>query len=592
MGSSSTLLLLLCLCLASRASAAAHNVIRGAQPENIEKYQPVNGKFTCFDGSKTIDFNQVNDNFCDCADSSDEPGTSACPNGVFYCRNKGHESKLLATSFVDDGVCDCCDGTDELSGCRNTCIEKNSAKRDALRAKIDEYKASLQSKAQYAASAAGVRENIKQRHQNVDGDIAATEQELQKLAADKTRLEEETEVKRAEHKKQQAAAAAQRKAEREAAAAKAAEEAAAAAKAAEEQAAADEAGAEQAAAAAADGAAGEQAAAAAAADQEETDEERGRRIAAQWTNDPAAAGTASAATDEAADQQQAVTEEGGKDAAWSISGVLSKAKQSVQKIIGGTPSPDAAPEGDDAGADAAAAAGDEDEEPPLPYEEPLPEEGDSDEPDWSLNDAGVVADADYEPFDDSELKKVIEDHSAAERKLAELRVEKERVARQVNLTFNDAWAGLMNKCLEARMPQFMYKFCFFDKASQVDNGGGHETSLGFWKGFENGGTEAVFDGGDYCHKAPARSLRVRIECGTTERAWDASEPEVCSYAVHASTPAACKSDSLKELEDNMAALLAEEAALAAEIAAEEAQRQRDLAALREKIEGGGQRDEL
>jgi hypothetical protein len=44
---------------------------------------------------------------------------------------------------------------------------------------------------------------------------------------------------------------------------------------------------------------------------------------------------------------------------------------------------------------------------------------------------------------------------------------------------------------------------------------------------------------------------------------------------------------LKELEDNMAALLAEEAALAAEIAAEEEQRQRDLAALREKIEGGG-----
>lgn len=28
---------------------------------------------------------------------------------------------------------------------------------------------------------------------------------------------------------------------------------------------------------------------------------------------------------------------------------------------------------------------------------------------------------------------------------------------QVDLTFNDAWAGLMNKCLEARMPQFTYK---------------------------------------------------------------------------------------------------------------------------------------
>lgn len=33
------------------------------------------------------------------------------------------------------------------------------------------------------------------------------------------------------------------------------------------------------------------------------------------------------------------------------------------------------------------------------------------------------------------------------------------------------------------------RFCFFDKATQMDNGGGHETSLGFWKGFEKGGTE-------------------------------------------------------------------------------------------------------
>ncbi|WIA37222.1 hypothetical protein OEZ86_014172 [Tetradesmus obliquus] len=583
------LLLLLSLCLASTAQAAASNVIRGAQPDQIEKYQPVNGKFTCFDGSKTIDFNLVNDNFCDCPDSSDEPGTSACPNGVFYCRNKGHEPRLLATSFVDDGVCDCCDGTDELSGCKNTCIEKNSAKRDALRAKIDEYKASLEKKGQYAASAAGVREHIKQRHANVDGDIAATEQELQKLTADKKRLEEETEVKRVAHKQQQAELAAQRKAEREAAAVKATEEAAAAAaKAAEEQAAADKTAAE--AAAAAEGAAGE---GAAAAEHEETDEERGRRIAAQWTNDPAAAGPASdsqAAADEAASQQQqqAVTDEAANDGASYLSRVYSKAKESVQKIIGSPTNADSA-ESDDA--DSAAAAGDEDE-PPLPYEEPAPEDGDTDEPDWSMNNDSVNADPDYEPFDDSELKKVSEDASAAERKLTELRTEKERVARQVDLTFNDAWAGLMNKCLEARMPQFTYKFCFFDKASQVDNGGGHETSLGLWRGFEKGGTEAVFDGGDYCHKAPARSLRVRLECGSEEKAWDASEPEVCSYAVHASTPAACKTDRLKQLEDIMASLLAEEAALAAEIAAEEAQRQADLAVLRAKIEGGGAHDEL
>lgn len=60
--------------------------------------------------------------------------------------------------------------------------------------------------------------------------------------------------------------------------------------------------------------------------------------------------------------------------------------------------------------------------------------------------------------------------------------------------------------------------------------------------------QAVFEGGDYCHKHPARSLRVKLECGGEERAWDASEPNTCAYMVHASTPAACKAEKLKELQ--------------------------------------------
>lgn len=148
----------------------------------------------------------------------------------------------------------------------------------------------------------------------------------------------------------------------------------------------------------------------------------------------------------------------------------------------------------------------------------------------------------------------------------------------------------MNKCLESREPQFTYKFCFFDKATQIDNGGGHETNLGFWKGFEKGGTEAVFEGGDYCHKHPARSLRVKLECGGEERGWDASEPNTCAYQVYASTPAACKAEKLKELQTAYDALLAEEEALAKEIAEEEKQRQAQLASMREKM--GAAHDEL
>lgn len=33
------------------------------------------------------------------------PGTSACSNGSFYCRNRGFEPKIISSPFVDDGVC-------------------------------------------------------------------------------------------------------------------------------------------------------------------------------------------------------------------------------------------------------------------------------------------------------------------------------------------------------------------------------------------------------------------------------------------------------------------------------------------------------
>ncbi|KAL8239454.1 hypothetical protein R6Q59_016021 [Mikania micrantha] len=79
----------------------------------------------CKDGSNSFTRDRINDEFCDCVDGTDEPGTSACPTSKFYCRNAGSSPRFLFSSRVNDQICDCCDGSDEYDGsiiCPNTCV--------------------------------------------------------------------------------------------------------------------------------------------------------------------------------------------------------------------------------------------------------------------------------------------------------------------------------------------------------------------------------------------------------------------------------------------------------------------------------------
>ena len=59
---------------------------RGADPSHII-HKLVNSSsaksFTCVDGSKSVELTSFNDDFCDCPDGSDEPGTNACNNGQY-----------------------------------------------------------------------------------------------------------------------------------------------------------------------------------------------------------------------------------------------------------------------------------------------------------------------------------------------------------------------------------------------------------------------------------------------------------------------------------------------------------------------------
>lgn len=79
------------------------------------------GTFRCFDGSRTISLTQLNDNYGDCDDLSDEPGTGLNHSATFYCRNEFGKPQEIPFWSVGDGICDCLDGSDEFFNSRVNC---------------------------------------------------------------------------------------------------------------------------------------------------------------------------------------------------------------------------------------------------------------------------------------------------------------------------------------------------------------------------------------------------------------------------------------------------------------------------------------
>ena len=151
--------------LALLLALPAHGVdqqSRGIDPRSAEPYASTPpGVFRCLSGKHTIPFTQLNDDYCDCPDGSDEPGTSACsavPTAPgFFCLNEGHAGIWIKSSRVGDFVCDCCDGSDELetgAGCANTCAADAVAAAAAAKAGAAELQAGLQKKAEMVGAAA------------------------------------------------------------------------------------------------------------------------------------------------------------------------------------------------------------------------------------------------------------------------------------------------------------------------------------------------------------------------------------------------------------------------------------------------------
>jgi len=189
--------LLLCAPLFSLAESAA---ILGVPPEDQSKYS--GSEFRCFDGKGTpLPSTAVNDEYCDCEDGSDEPGTGACAgqtSTVFFCRNEGSTPRRVYASRVGDGICDCCDGSDEASlakrmggrtPCSSTCAEQGRLEQGANKKRIEELGQALQLKEETRKKALVEREAFAKEVKKLEAALPALEEKANSLKgeADKER---------------------------------------------------------------------------------------------------------------------------------------------------------------------------------------------------------------------------------------------------------------------------------------------------------------------------------------------------------------------------------------------------------------------
>ncbi|KAF1842624.1 glucosidase 2 subunit beta precursor [Cucurbitaria berberidis CBS 394.84] len=181
--------------LASTANAASDPPRpRGVGPEFAKFYKDAE-TFACISNpSIKLSISRLNDDYCDCPDGSDEPGTSACsylsplspsqPSNFqgsnldttlalpgFYCKNKGHQPSYIPFTNVNDGVCDyelCCDGSDEYERvggvkCEDQCakIGKEWRKQDEARQKS--LNAARQRRKELIAESGRLRKEVEDR---------------------------------------------------------------------------------------------------------------------------------------------------------------------------------------------------------------------------------------------------------------------------------------------------------------------------------------------------------------------------------------------------------------------------------------------
>ncbi|XP_017879297.1 glucosidase 2 subunit beta [Ceratina calcarata] len=456
--------------------------------------------FQCLDGSLLIPFAQVNDDYCDCADGSDEPGTPACTNGSFYCENSGHKPRYIPSTWVNDGVCDCCDASDEYSSgmeCPNNCndlgrearLEQQKAEeliREGNKIRVEMIAKGKQLKTDYQSRL------IKLRADYEEAELMKKEKELLKSQAEERENAALEKYKPAEPEQP-------------------------------------------------------------AAEDGEEEEELQEYDAEDYFKvlDSDNSGTISVAELQTRvtfdkDRDGVITEEEAMfflnnkkeigvqefvESAWSTIKPFLMLEQGVFKSADqkeGYEEDDHDPEEqteqdkeeDDGTEEEAGDAQEKPEEPPVQYDE----------------ETQVLID---------EATQARENFQAAEKSVSELLTEIRKLEEKLDRDYgvDQEFAPLDGECFEYEDLEYVYTLCLFSKATQRSKSGGSDIILGHWYDWSGSESEKYskmkYDRGLTCWNGPARSTMVSLVCGKENKLISVTEPSRCEYAMEFSTPTLC-----------------------------------------------------
>ncbi|KAK1429043.1 hypothetical protein QVD17_11242 [Tagetes erecta] len=571
-----------------RSISISSNDLLGVAPQDELYYKGLwsSGKVKCKDGSKTFTKSQLNDDFCDCFDGTDEPGTSACPTGKFYCRNAGYSPLIVFSSRINDGICDCCDGSDEYDGkttCKNTCWEAGKVARVELMEKIEIFQKGVairkheieQAKVSLAQDEAELSK-LKNEEKVLKGIVQQLKEHKERIekAVEKERIQKEKEEKQ---KKEAEESESKNKVEEKVDV----EEQAPVKNNDDEAAILDNYSSGQnlkevPAELAVDVVKNDHVSLENGEKHDPVDEEVSEVVHGSEHN----TGLGSKGEDATKDFESLSREDLGREIGSRWTGKKTDQEHNVNDAKNDfetsgyvhdeenneydTETDEDHQHYDDATEAHMDGVGDEaNEESSASYNYDPDDDMDmldmetESSPSWfekiqrTVRNILQTVNPFQTPVDISEAENIQKEYDEASTKLSKLKSKISRLTKKLGNDFGPEkeFYSLYGQCFESKQNKYVYKVCPFKQATQEE--GYSTTRLGKWEKFEESYNVMLFSNGDNCWNGPDRSLKVRLRCGLKIEVADIDEPSRCEYAATLTTPALCLEGKLKELEDEL-----------------------------------------